>query len=357
MNSRKSTGRRGGGSGLLAAAIAVAVAIAMVGLAAPTRAQEGKGYNAEDFGFEMGPVKAKGLLAPVYAQVAGDSVVVSDVAAGGVFSVAVAGGNATAAGKIKKPAGVAIAPDGFGSYGGQIFVLAPEGGDQKAPCAVARVDKSGAVSSFAKLPAAGSLDGGKPTECRDLEFGAAGSPFAGKLYAVTNGNAAIYEIESGGKARAFGTYDKPLAWEIHNIGFAPAGDSKAPNGMLLSARPRSETASRVGRIAIIDASGKMKDEFYLVGMIRPTGFAFAPEGFGDHAGVLFVADQGKLAAENNGERDGRVYRLFKGMAREYATGLVDPTCLKFAGKTMVLCDPAAHGKTNSGALVTIAPTY
>ena len=356
MNSRKSTSRRGGGSGFLAGAIAIAAAMAMA-LAPPARAQEGKGYSAEDFGFEMGPVKAKGLLAPVYAQAAGDSVVVSDVAAGGVFSVAVVGGNATAAGKIKQPAGVAIAPDGFGSYGGQIFVLAPEGGDAKAPCAVARVDKSGAVSSFAKLPAAGSLGGGKPTECRDLEFGAAGSPFAGKLYAVTNGNATIYEIESGGKARALGTYDKPLAWEIHNIGFAPAGDSKAPNAMLLSARPRSETASRVGRIAIIDASGKMRDEFYLVGLIRPTGFAFAPEGFDNHAGVLFVADQGKLAAENKGERAGRVYRLFKGMPREYATGLVDPTCLRFAGKTMVLCDPAARGKTNSGALVTIAPTY
>ena len=357
MNSKKRTSRWAGSGGLVLIAAAVAIAISIAGLAAPARAQEGKGYSAEDFGFEMGPVKAKGLLAPAYAQVAGDKLIVSDVAAGGVFSVAVAGGAATAMGKIKKPAGVAIAPDDFGSYGAQIFVLAPEGGDLKAPCAVARVDKSGAVSSFAKLPAAGSLGGGKPTECRDLEFGAAGSPFAGKLYAVTNGNAAIYEIESGGKARVLGIYDKPLAWEIHNLGFAPAGDSKAPNAMLLSVRPRSEPAPKVGRIAIIDASGKMRDEFYLVGLIRPTGFAFAPEGFGDHAGVLFIADQGKLAADNNGEHDGHVYRLFKGMARDYGTGLVDPSCLKFAGKTMVLCDPAARGKTNSGELVTISPTY
>jgi hypothetical protein len=360
MNLRRRTSRRAGlgGSKLPAAAIAAAMAIAMAGLVWPAQAQEeAKGYNAEDFGFEMGPVKAKGLVAPAYAQVAGGSLIVSDVAVGAVFSVPVAGGNATAVGKIKKPAGVAIAPDGFGSYGGQIFVLAPEGGDVKAPCAVARVDKSGAVSSFAKLPAAGSLDGGKPSDCRDLEFGAAGGPFASKLYAVTNGNATIYEIDAGGKARALGTYDKPLAWEIHNIGFAPANDSKAPNAMLLSLRPRSETAPKVGRIAIIDPSGKMNDDFYLVGLIRPTGFAFAPEGFGDHTGVLFVADQGKLAADNKGEHDGRVYRLFKGMAREYGTGLVDPTCMKFAGKTMVLCDPAAHGKTNSGALVTISPAY
>ncbi len=351
MNLRKRTSRRA-----VSITVAIAVAMAMAGSAGLSRAQE-KGYNAEDFGFVMEAVKAKRLLAPAYAQVSGDHLVVSDVTSGGVFSVPVAGGDAAALGKIKKPGGVAIAPDGFGSYGGQIFVLAPEGGDAKAPCAVARVDKSGAVSSFAKLPAAGSLNGGKPTDCRDLEFGAAGSPFAGKLYAVTNGNATIYEIDPGAKARAFGTYDKPLAWEIYNIGFAPAADSKAANMMLVSVRPRSEPAPKVGRIAIVDSSGKMKDDFYLVGLIRPTGFGFAPEGFGDHAGVLFVADQGKLAADNKGERDGCVYRLFKGMARRYATGLVDPTCLKFAGKTMVLCDPAAHGKPGSGALVTIAPSY
>jgi len=277
MNSKRNPSRWTGSkrAGLIAGAIAIALAAG--GFAATSQAQEGKGYNTEDFGFVMGPVKAAGLQAPVYAQVAGDNVVVSDAGAGGVFSVAVTGGAAAAVGKVKKPAGVAIAPDGFGSYGGQTFVLAPEGGDAKAPCIVDRLDKSGAASGFAKLPAAGSLNGGKATECRDLEFGPAGSAFAGKLYAVTNGNASIYEIDAGGKARAFGTYEKPLAWEINNIGFAPAGDSKAPNGMLLSVRPRSESAAKVGRIAIIDSSGKMKDEFYLVGLIRPTGFAFAPQ--------------------------------------------------------------------------------
>ncbi len=118
-----------------------------------------------------------------------------------------------------------------------------------------------------------------------------------------------------------------------------------------------EAAPKVGRLAIIDSAGKMSDNIYLVGLVRPTGFGFAPDGFGSHAGVLFVADEGKLASQNNGEHDGRVYRLFKGMAREYASGLTDPTCLKFVGKTMVLCDPAAHGKPGSGAIVTLAPMY
>jgi hypothetical protein len=334
-----------------AALIALFVA-AIVGAA---RAQGGKGYDTE-FGFAFGPVTAKGITAPAYVQGTGDDkLVLSD--ASGIVSTATGGGAVTLVGKVKRPAGLAIAPEGFGSFGGQIFVLAPEGGQEKGTCAVSRIEKSGAPVAFAKLPDAGSLNSGKPSDCRDLGFGSKGSPYAGKLYAVVSGNATIYEIDSSGKARAFGTFDKPDAWEIYNIGFTSATDTKAPNAMLVSGRPKMEIATKVGRIAVIDRNGKMGDTPYLVGFNHPTGFGFAPEGFGSYADVLFVADAGKWASKNAGEHDGVVYRLFKGVAREYATGLVDPTCLKFVGKTMVLCDPAAHGKPGSGALMTIAPQY
>lgn len=351
MNLRQRRSRR---MKLLAGA--AIVALTLTGSAASIWAQGGKGYDTE-FGFAFGPVKAKGVQGPAYAQEQDGKVVVSDVTAGGVFAVSVSGGAATESSKVKKPGGLAVAPAGFGSYAGQIFVLAPEGGNEKEACAVQRIDKSGATSAFAKLPDAGSLDGGKPTGCRDLDFAPAGSPYAGKLYALTNGNAAIYEIESSGKARAFGVFDQAPAWELNNIGFTSATDSKAPSSMLVSARARMASVAKVGRIAVVDRTGKMTDTPYLVGLTRPTGFGFAPEGFGSYAGVLFVADAGRWASDNNGEHDGLVYRLFKGMAREYATGLVDPTCLKFVGKTMVLCDPAAHGKSGAGSLVTIAPMY
>lgn len=351
MNLRQ---RRSRWSGLLAASAIGALLLAAA--AGPASAQGGKGYDTE-FGFTFGPVKAKGLQAPAYAQGEGGKAVVSDMSAGGIFTVPLGGGAASQSAKLKRPGGLAVAPASFGSYAGQTFALSPEGGDEKGACVVNRIDKSGSPSVFAKLPNAGGQDGGKPTGCRDLEFGPDGMPFAGKLYAVTSGNAAIYEIDSGAKARAFGVFEKPLAWELNNIGFTSAGDSKAPNAMLASVRPKTETASRVGRIAIIGPDGKMADNPYLVGFIRPTGFGFAPDGFGNYAGVLFIADAGKWASENSGEHDGRVYRLFKGVAREYATGMVDPTCLKFVGKTMVLCDPAAHGKTGAGALLAIAPGY
>lgn len=316
----------------------------------------GKGYDTE-WGFDMKALKARGLSEPVYVQ-AGEAgaMVVSDRGAGGgsIFSFKLAGaaGAPQTVGKIKQPEGVAIAPAGFGAYAGQIFVLAPTGG-AKSVFAVSRIDKSGAVSLFAKLPDAGSIAGGRPTEGRDLEFGPPGTPFANKLYAVTNGNAAVYEIDSAGHARAFVVLDKPLPMELTSIGFTSGSDAKAPNSMLLGARPRMQGSARIGRIEVVDARAKVSNDPYLVGFMRPTGFAFAPVGFGSYGGALFIADAGKLAADSEGRPDGVVYRVYKGVARSFATGLVDPTSLRFVGKTMVLCDPAARGKKGAGAIVTI----
>src|SRR5271157_1668905 len=106
------------------------IALVVLGSGPRARAQGGKGYDTE-FGFSFGPVKVKGLEAPDYAQGEGDKLVVSDLAAGGVFATTIGGGAATESAKVKRPAGLAIAPAGFGSYAGQIFVLAPEGGDAK----------------------------------------------------------------------------------------------------------------------------------------------------------------------------------------------------------------------------------
>ncbi len=299
--------------------------------------------------FEIKALKAPGLVAPYFLQDDHGAMVVSDQA-GGVFSVTFGGKVTELAGKskIKNPAGVAIGPSGFGSYAGSVFVLASTG-DNKAPCEVERIDKSGAVSTFAKLPDAG----GAPTACRDLEFGASGTGFAGKLYAVTSGNATIYSIDSSGKASVFGTYDKPVTFELTTIKFAPASDSKAPNLMLVGMRPTKDAASKIGRIGIVSADGKMKDDIYLVGFIHPSGFAWSPSSFGSYSDELMIADTGKFASENNNARDGAVYRVEKGIARPFASGLMDPTDMKFIGSKAVICDPAEKGK-GQGAIVIIS---
>jgi hypothetical protein len=299
--------------------------------------------------FEIKALKATGLVAPYFLQDNHGAMVVSDQA-GGVFSVTFAGKVTELAGKakIKNPAGVAIGPTGFGSFADNVFVLAAAG-DIKAPCEVERIDKSGAVSTFAKLPDAN----GAPSECRDLEFGAAGTPFAGKLYAATSGNATIYSIDSSGKASVLGTYNKPIPFDLNTIRFAPASDPKAPNLMLVGMRAKIGGASKVGRISVVGADGKMTEDPYLVGFIRPSGFGWSPSGFGSYGDELMIADTGKLASENANERDGSVYRVEKGIARGFAGGLMDPTDMKFIGNRAVICDPAEKGK-GQGAIVIIS---
>ncbi|MDO8434570.1 MAG: hypothetical protein Q7S58_19405 [Candidatus Binatus sp.] len=333
---------------LLAAAIAIAMLLAGLPIVrSPLANAAGKGLDVE-VPYEINALKTPGITAPYYLQEKDDNILVSDQA-GGIFSVTFGGKVTEVAGKakIKSPAGLAVGPAGFGTYAGQIFVLASTG-DDKAPCEVERIDKSGAVSSFAKLPDAGAPASG----CRDLEFGAAGGPFAGKLYAATSGNTSIYAIDSSGKATVFGTYDKPVQFDLTTIRFAPATDSKAANQMLIGMRATMAGASKVGRIAIVAPDGKMKDDVYLVGFIRPTGFAWSPSNFGSYGGDLFIADTGKLVAESD-NRDGGVYRVDKGLARPYAAGLMDPTDLKFFGKKIVICDPAEKGK-GQGAIVIIS---
>ncbi|MFZ0679999.1 hypothetical protein, partial [Candidatus Binatus sp.] len=232
------------------------------------------------------------------------------------------------------------------SYEGSVFVLAAAGGI-KGPCEVERIDKSGAVSTFAKLPDAAA------TECRDMEFGAPGSPFAGKLYAVASGNSTIYAIDPSGKASAFGTYNKPIVFELTTISFPPSSDTKAAGMMLIGMRAKGGFAAKVGRIGMVGPDGKLKDDVYLVGFIRPSGFAWSPSDFGSYSDELMIADTGKFASENDNERDGVVYRVERGIARGFASGLMDPTDMKFVGNKAVICDPAEKGK-GQGAIVIIS---
>src|SRR5271166_1031427 len=204
--------RKSNWSGLtIAAGTIAAVVLASSGLfgARIANAAEGKGLDIE-IAYEIKALKIAGATSPVYVQADNGKLIFSD-ASGAVMSAPLEGGTATTLAKVANPAGVAIAPAGFGSYTGQVFVAS--GSDEKTPCEIMRLGGASATS-FAKLPDAGKLNGGKATECHDLEFGAAGSPFAGKLYAVANGNATIYEIDSSGKATAFATFDGAPAYEI-----------------------------------------------------------------------------------------------------------------------------------------------
>jgi hypothetical protein len=311
-------------------------------------AEKKKGIEVE-IPYEATVLKTS-LVSPLYLYEASGGMVVSD-GAGGVYAVTLSGKSTELAGrsKLKHPAGVAVAPSGFGTAG-QVYVLS-SGDDPAGPCEVDAIDKSGSVSTFAKLPDAG---GGKPTECRDLEFGAKGTPYAGKLYAVTSGNSTIYAIDAAGKAAAFGSYDKPNAWDLTTIGFAAGNDSKAPNMMLVGMRLKMGGAAKLGRIGIVGPDGKLKDDPYLVGFIRPTGFGTSPANWGSYGSVFFIVDYGKSASDEGGISDGAIYRVYKDVPRPYASNLADPTSMKFIGGKMVIADPAIRGKPGAGAIVVIS---
>lgn len=58
MNSKRNPSKRAGSKRKGLIAVAIAIALGTGGFAATAQAQgEAKGYNTEDFGFTMGPVK------------------------------------------------------------------------------------------------------------------------------------------------------------------------------------------------------------------------------------------------------------------------------------------------------------
>ena len=201
--------------------------------------------------------------------------VVSDQA-GGVYSVTFAG-KATALAdktKIKNPAGVAIGPAGFGSYEGSVFVLAAAGGI-KGVCEVERIDKSGAVSTFVKLPDAAA------TECRDLEFGATGLTVCGQAL-PTRWLAAMTRFTQStllwARARRVRHLHQASAVRAdHDWHFHPRLIRRR-RGRCWSGCVRREVLRREGRPHQHGRRRRQDEgpEVYLVGFIRPSGFAWSP---------------------------------------------------------------------------------
>src|SRR5690348_15478328 len=307
----------------LAVGVGAAVVLAAAALfGARAAAAAGKGLDIE-IAYEIKALKITGAVSPRYVQVEKGNLIFSD-ASGAVFSTSINGGKATQLAKVADPGGVPIAPAGFGSYAGQTFVLSQPG--DKEPCEVMRIDKSSATS-FAKLPDSGKINGGKGTDCRDLEFGS--GQFAGKLFAVTNGNATIYQIDSGGKAKVFAVFDQPPTFELSSLAFTDPSDTKAPNSMLIGMRPRTEVSLKVGRIIAYGLFGKQKTAYEIGFGALPTGWGYAPGGFGNYGGQMFILDAGRPADKNSGGRDGNLYRVDnKGVVRPFASGMVDPNCLQ-----------------------------
>ncbi|MGE3846964.1 MAG: hypothetical protein AB7I01_08785 [Gammaproteobacteria bacterium] len=238
-------------------------------------------------------------------------------------------------------AGFDVAPPDFGAYGGQIFALSqPKVGSQNQVenYIVQRIDVAhdGAVSVFCTLPA---LEGGQVSGTGvDAGFGPAGSPFAGRLFAITSHNGAIYAVGADGRCAPFTIFDVERHGSPLYLAFAPNGQS-----MLVSVVRGGLYAARGAAVLRVHPDGRIDPQAVVEGGIMLGGLDIAPAGFGRHAGEPFIVDVGAFEIPvPQGQRlaaDGKVYRVTtNGELALVASGLVNPWGLRFVGNRLWVSD-------------------
>ncbi len=248
-------------------------------------------------------------------------------------------------GKLLPTVGFDIAPLGFGKFGGQIFTLAQAKVAMEGAVAnhvIQRVDPTHAyaTSIVCTLPDAGKKK--IPGFGLDARFGPPGSPFAGKFYAITIYNDAIYQVTPEGQCTPFVVFDGQHYSAPAMIVFAPDGQS-----MLVSvsrgAFDITSAAAPTGAIVRVSPAGKIDDKPVFEGPGRPMGMDFAPPGFGAFGGQLFFADIGlfqiPVPMSQAIKADGKLYRLTRaGKAELVASGLHNPIGVRFVGNKLWVTD-------------------
>jgi hypothetical protein len=243
--------------------------------------------------------------------------------------------------KLLPVAGFDIAPDGFGKFVGQFFTLALPAVGQAGLMGnyiIQRVDpqKNYAAHILCTLPELG--EGKRSSFGVNAIFGPAGSPFAGKLYALTALNQTIYQVTADGQCAPFVTFDAERVGTPFGFVFAPDGESlivTVARGNLLA-----PTSSAIVRVM---SDGTMADTPLAEGTTLLAGIDIAPEGFGSYGGQVFVTDAGRFEAPvpmtQTLPADGKVYRVTpEGKLALVASGFVDPLNLRFIGNTLWVTD-------------------
>jgi hypothetical protein len=233
-----------------------------------------------------------------------------------------------------------VAPEGFGSFGGQIFTLAQAKVKVEGAFAnhiIQRVDpkQQYVASVFCPVPSAGTTNRGVSGAGVDARFGPLGSPFANKFYALTAFNNTIYQVTADGQCTPFVTLDA-----------APFGLTFPLDGqsMLVSvSRGGVADMSKGGAIVRVLPDGKVEEKPVVTAPSALTGMAFAPEGFGAYAGQLFVAELGSMQIPVPMTQalpaDGKVHRVTpEGQLRLVASGFINPLGVHFIGKALWVTD-------------------
>jgi hypothetical protein len=270
---------------------------------------------------------------------------------GGIYSIARAGTvkALVEVGRIPPPTAIDRAPTSFPPYSGHIFALAqPQKGWAGATAnhIILRLDpNSWEPVKFAELPSAGSRNKGIAGAGIDMMFGPDGGPFAGRLFAITALNNAIYEILPNGQARAFVVMDTARPRQPVCLTFARVDGEER---MIVSTAngnfsPRRQVPG-FATVTQITADGRVLPQYLVENLDTPSGLGFAPAGFGPYGGNLFLADIGGIMPmpaprDKAPPRRGRILRVTAdGKAIPFASGFATPLGLRFIGQRLIVCD-------------------
>jgi hypothetical protein len=270
---------------------------------------------------------------------------------GGIYSISGDGKveALVAVGRIPPPTAIDRAPQSFAPYAGHIFALAqPQKGWSGATAnhIILRLDPSTwEPVKFAELPSAGSRNKGVAGAGIDMMFGPDGGPFAGRLFAITSLNNAIYEVLPDGRAQAFVVMDTPKPRQPVCLTFTEVDGEER---MIVSTAngnfsPRRQVPG-FATVTQITADGRVLPNYLVENLDTPSGLAFAPPGFGSYGSSLFIADIGGIMPipaprDKAPPRNGRVLRVdADGKAVPFASGFASPLGLRFIAQRMIVCD-------------------
>ncbi len=197
-------------------------------------------------------------------------------------------------GKLLPVTGFDVAPESFGSFGGQIFTLAQAKVKVEGAFVnhiIQRVDpkQQYTASVFCPVPSAGAANQGVSGAGVEARFGPPDSPFANKFYALTAFNNTIYQVTADGQCTPFVTLDEHVGAPL---GLTFPADGKS---MLVSVSHGGiADMSKGGAIVRISPDGKVGEKPLVTAATALAGMDFAPEGFGAYGGQLFVAVSGSF---------------------------------------------------------------
>lgn len=247
-------------------------------------------------------------------------------------------------GKLLPVTGFDVAPESFGTFGGQIFTVAQAKVKMEGVMAnhvIQRVDPKAeyAASVFCTLPATGDVNKGMAGGGAEARFGPEGTPFAGKFYSITALNNTIYQTTADGQCTPFVTFDNERFGAPLALTFTPDGKSM----LVTVSREGLFTPAKGSAIVRVSPEGKVDDKPVVTNKLPLGGLGFAPEGFGAYAGQLFVTELGTfqipVPLTQALEADGKVYRVTpEGKLEPVASGFVNPLGLSFVGNKLRVTD-------------------